>query len=160
MASQQCAHKFLQLWGAAGWHCATCRAHITDADRVARERQHAERAQEEDRVAFRGDPERAAAASHMRGVRVDWLIEWTNLHGCWDMPTWQVQAKIIKPQTEERRCRYTELGGAAGGGTTGPADVFASHCWGASWGDLVAALADGASPSRRVWIDIFAVRQW
>ena len=31
---------------------------------------------------------------------------------------------------------------------------FGSHCWGAEWGLLVAALADGADPNRRVWIDV------
>jgi hypothetical protein len=35
-----------------------------------------------------------------------------------------------------------------------------SHCWGAPWGDLVMAAADGADSKRVVWIDIFSVRQW
>ena len=39
--------------------------------------------------------------------------------------------------------------------------TFASHTWGAAWGTLVAALADGgADRNRRVWVDIFAIRQW
>ena len=39
--------------------------------------------------------------------------------------------------------------------------MFASHCWGGKWGDLVAAVCAGADKLRRVvWIDIFAVRQW
>jgi len=42
----------------------------------------------------------------------------------------------------------------------GKATIFISHCWGAAWGDLVAAACVGASPDRLVWIDIFAVRQW
>ena len=35
-----------------------------------------------------------------------------------------------------------------------------SHCWGALFGDLVAAAAHYSPPHRRVWIDLFAVRQW
>jgi hypothetical protein len=35
-----------------------------------------------------------------------------------------------------------------------------SHCWSASFGDLVAAACHGARSDRYVWIDIFAVRQW
>ena len=45
-------------------------------------------------------------------------------------------------------------------GCVGEADSFGSHCWGATWGQLVASLADQADPNRRVWIDVFAVRQW
>lgn len=41
------------------------------------------------------------------------------------------------------------------------ADTFVCHCWGSRWGDLVTAVADGgADRRRRVWIDVFAVRQW
>ena len=45
-------------------------------------------------------------------------------------------------------------------GVVGPAKTFVSHCWGDSWGDLVAAVSDGADENRRVWVDIFVVRQW
>ena len=43
---------------------------------------------------------------------------------------------------------------------TGPADVFLSHTWGASWGTLVVAALDGAAPGRLVWVDNLAVRQF
>lgn len=36
----------------------------------------------------------------------------------------------------------------------------AADCWGGTWGSLVAAAERGAKPGRRVWIDLFAVRQW
>ena len=35
-----------------------------------------------------------------------------------------------------------------------------SHCWGSTFGDLIAAACHGARSDRYVWIDIFAVRQW
>ena len=85
---------------------------------------------------------------------------------------------IIKPMTAMTRCRFAELPefrdivGAAQArrrplASTAPTTVqrssplppsppqsFGSHCWGAEWGLLVAALADGADPNRRVWIDV------
>ena len=32
------------------------------------------------------DSEASAAASHKRGVKIGWLIEFTNKHNCWDWP--------------------------------------------------------------------------
>ena len=113
--------------------------------------------------------DRSAAASFLRGVTVEGLIKFTDKHKLWDgVPTWQVQQMVIKPLTEAARCRFVELpelrdAVCASDGTTkvvGPADGFVSHCWGAPWGDLVAAVSDHALPTRRVWIDLFAVRQW
>ena len=43
----------------------------------------------------------------------------------------------------------------------GPAKTFISYAQQGSWGDLVAAILDGgADLNRKVWLDIFAVRQW
>jgi len=85
---------------------------------------------------------------------------------------------IIKPMTAMTRCRFAELPefrdivGAAQARRSPlasaallcnahhlfrpppPPQSFGSHCWGAEWGLLVAALADGADPNRRVWIDV------
>ena len=58
------------------------------------------------------------------------------------------------------RCRFVDLPEVRAKGCVGEADSFGSHCRDATWGHLVASLADQADPSRRVWIDIFAVRQW
>ena len=75
------------------------------------------------------------------------------------MTTQDVYRKFIFPATEARRCRYVELDHMRG--ITGPASTFISHCRGGTWGDLVAAVCDGdADRSRRVWIDIFACRQY
>ena len=43
---------------------------------------------------------------------------------------------------------------------TGGSTVFASHAWGAKWGDLVLALARSVPHDAYVWVDVFAVRQW
>lgn len=101
-----------------------------------------------------------AGLSHARGVSIRWLVAWTTEHDCWEKPTWQVQRDLIKPHTEGfGRCRYVELPGVVG--VVGPAAVFGSHCWGASWGLLVSALADCCiDGDTKCWVDVFAVRQW
>jgi hypothetical protein len=152
-----CPHRFLELWGTE-WHCGRCKAHITDRVQTDREQALAEQAEQQDAQAFGGLAAQAAESSYRRGVTVDWLVRFTTAHQCWDWPTWRLKEDLIKPATEETRGRYADLPSMAD--VVGPADVFASHCWGAPWGDLVAAVADGASPQRRVWIDVFAVRQW
>jgi len=65
---------------------------------------------------------------------------------------------LVLPATEAHgRCRFADLPFVKGA-FTGPATVFMSHCWGAKWGDLVAAACSGARTDRVVWIDVFAVR--
>ena len=97
--------------------------------------------------------------SQGRGVPIGWLVDFTIENDCWDMTTQDVCRKFIFPATAARRCRYVELDHMQG--ITGPASTFISHCRGGTWGDLVAAVCDGdADRSRRVWIDIFACRQY
>ena len=85
----------------------------------------------------------------------------------------RVVANIIKPATAHSRVRYVHLPGVSSAAKLGRADIFISHAWGGIWGDLVAAaldslgtdaVADAYSGSERrivrVFIDVFAVRQW
>ena len=116
---------------------------------------------------------RASLAAFTRGVCIKWLESFTNFHDCWKWPTWRVVANIIKPATAHSRCRYIQLPGITGPAKVGPVDIFVSHSWGGVWGDLVAAAlncidddnSDDSSdvcnvPTVRVYIDVFAVRQW
>lgn len=117
----------------------------------------------EDEAAFgtnQADSDASAEASHKRGVTIGFLIDFTNKHNCWDWPTWKVVRDVVKPATEKTRCRYADLPDVLATGAVGAAKTFSSHCWGAIWGLMVAALADKADLQRRVWVDIFAVRQW
>lgn len=102
----------------------------------------------------------AAAASHQRGVTIEFLLEFTRQHDCWHFPTWKVVQDILRPATRATRQRYADLAAVRRTGAVGQADTFVSHCWGALWGLLVSALADRADRHRRVWLDVFAVRQW
>ena len=91
------------------------------------------------------------------GVKIAFLLAFTEANKCWDWPTKRVVRDIIKPATEARgRRRFAELDEVAP--HTGPATVFMSHCWGAAWGGLVMAACAGARHDRVVWIDLFAVR--
>lgn len=102
----------------------------------------------------------AAAASHQRGVTIEYLLQFTREHDCWHWPTWKVVQDILRPGTRATRQRYADLAEVRRTGAVGRADTFVSHCWGALWGLLVSALADRADKHRRVWLDVFAVRQW
>eukprot|EP00854_Cymbomonas_tetramitiformis_P013797 gene13797-16308_t len=76
------------------------------------------------------------------------------------MKTSEVVAKVIQPCTECLRCRYVELPQMTSDNTVGCAEVFVSHTWGAPFADTVAAIAHALPDAARVWLDIFAVRQW
>jgi hypothetical protein len=95
---------------------------------------------------------------HGCGVTVDWLLAFTFDHDCWERPTWWVNRHIIKEATRNSRCRYMHLPEMKK--YARKAKVFASHCWGSKFGDVVMALAHGARADRTVWVDLFAVRQW
>lgn len=101
-----------------------------------------------------------ARALFERGVSVDWLVAFTDAHECWSWPTWRVAANLVKPATRATKCRFVDLPTVRASAEVGPADVFISHAWGGSWGSLVAAATQYLSRRDRVWIDVFAVRQW
>jgi ankyrin repeat protein len=153
-----CNHQYLILWTDT-WHCCDCKAEIIDPQRIANEEKLAQDVELEDNAR----KQESSEYSHLLGVTVDWLIEFTEDNSCWDLPTWKVQHTIIKPATENTRCRYCDLLPNATNKlhqAVGPSDIFISHCWGSKFGDLVAAIADSCDGKQRVWIDIFAVRQW
>ena len=139
------------------WMCRDGSPAVDDAAMIERE----ERAKAVAEADDAGSVMRGVHSERLRGygLRVEFLLAFTRAHNCWEWPTWRVQRDLIKPATEGRgRCRYAELREATP--YTGPATVFISHCWGASWGSLVMAACVGARRDRVVWIDLFAVRQW
>eukprot|EP01050_Picozoa_sp_SAG11_P007031 SAG11_NODE_572_length_8445_cov_7.136353_3_plen_292_part_00 len=92
------------------------------------------------------------------GFPVELLVAFTDAHGCWDWTTERVNRDIVRPACASLRCRYAELPSMAV--HVGPADAMVSHCWAANWGTLVTAALCGAGCGRKVWVDIFAVRQF
>ncbi len=151
-----CFHRYLNKWDDV-YVCMDCFYRLTIEKDVARI------AAEEDRE--KNTPSDVIPAgkdvgqmSQQRGVSIGFLLKFTNKYNCWKWNSWDVIKKIIKPATEETRCRYVELPEMAV--HVGPADSFISYAQAGLWGDLVGAVADKADPSRKVWIDVFAVRQW
>ena len=94
------------------------------------------------------------------GISICALIAFAFAHDCFGWPVWQVVRDIIVPATRDLRCRYGDLPEFCGLGMFGKATVFMSHCWAATFGDLIGAACQGGRTDRVVWIDIFAVRQW
>jgi hypothetical protein len=137
--------------------CADCGADL-GAARLAEEDRLAKNAEEEDAKAALSVPH--VDRLHGMAVRVDFLIFFAYIFNCWEMPTWQIVRDIVVPLTMATRCRFADLPCFVGTNYFGPADVFMSHCWGSTFGDLIAAACHGARSDRYVWIDIFAVRQW
>ena len=134
------------------YDCRDGKPEVTDAATLEYEMRRKAEAEAEDAAAG-GDP-----AERLRGfgVMLSFLVAFTYAHDCWDWESWRVQRDIIRPATEQRRCRYAELPEMAP--FVGAATVFMSHCWGSKWGGLVMAACAGAREDRVVWIDMFAVR--
>ena len=106
-----------------------------------------------------GEGQSVGSMSAARGVSIGFLLAFTKFYDCYDWNSWDIIRKILKPATEEHRCRVVELPEMAS--FVGPAKTFISYAQAGKWGDLVAAIADGgADLDRCVWIDLFAIRQW
>ena len=138
------------------WRNGTDDSAITHPESIAREEERKKEAEAEDhRVA--PTEEDHANLLHGCGISVKYLLYLTFELDLWAWKTWEVVQFLVKPLTESYdRCRFAHLPFVKA--FTGPADVFMSHCWGGRWGDLVAAACTGASTTRFVWIDVFAVR--
>lgn len=148
----QCYHPFMENWNGE-YHCVDCKMTIDDPIRLKIEQELVQKTLDSDKLILENE-------SHKLGVTIGWLVDFTTKYNLWEVPTWKVRRYVILPETSKKRCRFLELDEVVRTGAVGPADTFASHTWGASFGDLVTGLADCADMNRKVWIDIFAVRQW
>lgn len=145
-----CSHSFLEHFNPT-YVCVDCKLEITDIDRI--------RFEDRKRIEIEALDCAVINVSNRRdGIPIWWLVKFTVDNDLWDMPTWRVRRLFVLTSTQEERCRYVELPEMAD--LCGQPSTFVSHCWAAPWGDLVAALSEEADPSRMVWIDVFAVRQW
>ena len=81
---------------------------ITDPARIATEKELEQCAKLEDSAL---DHEQHIQILHSCGVTVEFLLEFTFAHDCWDKPTWWVNRHIIKPATFNSRCRFAHLPG-------------------------------------------------
>jgi hypothetical protein len=112
-------------------------------------------------------------AAEMERLQQSWALVHADLakrRAAEYLTTRDVHKLIIKPRTDELRCRWADLPEWAGGQEQGDgrpflgaADYFVSHSWDTPWEELVGALeqhaADTARPNLYFWVDIFAVCQ-
>ena len=115
---QQCEHKMVQKFGVS-MSCGDCWEEIKDTERLAAEMAKMEEALAEDST---GDD-----FLWSRAVTVGWLWDFAAKYHCWNWKTWEVQAFIIKPETEATRQRYADLPHVRATAGVGPADVFGSR---------------------------------
>jgi len=96
-----------------------------------------------------------------RGITIAFLLALCQTFDLYKVTTGEVLRDFIIPLTSGSRCRFVELEAIQKSGVVGRATTFICHCNKAEFGVLVAALCDGgADLTRRVWVDIFTVRQW
>jgi len=165
----ECLHERCQ-----GWKldlCAECNATLS-SERLETEQKRAEIIMLEDKEHALLNIRPHVEHLHNLGIHIVGLLAFAFAHDCFEWPVWQVVRDIIVPATRDNnRCRYGDLpefhddttnntSSEQGTKLFGKATVFMSHCWAASFGDLVGAACHGARTDRYVWIDIFAVRQW
>jgi hypothetical protein len=120
--TQQCAHEFVSQFADQPIGCDCCWKPTTDPERLA-----AETAKMEAAVAEDGTGEAHADFLWSRAVTVAWLVGFTNRYHCWDWTTAEVQAFIVKPDTEATRQRYADLPHVRAAAGVGPADVMVSR---------------------------------
>ena len=151
-AGKPCDHMHVECWNGV-FMCSMCHQPVTDPDRIQRENDLRNQLGEEDPSV----PEESAR----RGVTIAFLVAFCQTFNLYDVTTGDVLRTLVVPFTSESRCRFVELETMQESGVVGEAKTFMSHCFKAPFGALVAALCDGgADLTRRVWVDIFAVRQW
>ena len=95
-----------------------------------------------------------------RGVTIEFLYEFCTHFDLWNVAIGDVRRRYVIPMTSETRCRFVELPGMKEVNVVGKAATFVSYSNSSSFGNLVTALCDGSDKSRRVWIDMFSIRQW
>jgi len=133
--------------------CSGCHTEVRDAEIIRRETAAMNKLGEEDL----SEPK----DSVNRGVTIAFLVAFCQTFDLYEVTTGEVLRDFIVPLTSGSRCRFVELDAMQKSGVVGRATTFISHCNKALFGDLVAALCDGgADLTRRVWPDIFTVRQW
>eukprot|EP00597_Dinobryon_sp_UTEXLB2267_P000300 CAMPEP_0170072478 /NCGR_PEP_ID=MMETSP0019_2-20121128/10112_1 /TAXON_ID=98059 /ORGANISM="Dinobryon sp., Strain UTEXLB2267" /LENGTH=467 /DNA_ID=CAMNT_0010281481 /DNA_START=31 /DNA_END=1434 /DNA_ORIENTATION=- len=151
-AGELCSHMHVECWNGK-FMCSGCHQEVSDPERVSNEEQLMKNIGAND---F-SEPK----DSVNRGVTIAFLVAICQYFDLYKVTAGEVLRDFIVPLTSGSRCRFVELEAMQKSGVVGRATTFISHCNKAEFGVLVAALCDGgADLTRRVWVDIFSVRQW
>ena len=99
----------------------------------------------------------------LRGVTLDFLLEFAWTHDAWEMPTRDVVKLLIAPATANAAAPGQPYTALLPPSALGLPTHFISHAWGNPFGLLVAAARKFLSAARDqkpfLWLDIFAVTQ-
>ena len=142
----------------AKFHCSGCPQKITKEshpDLFAQEKESMQRLGNQDN----STPEESAE----RGLTIGFILLLCEKFDLWNWTTRAVLFNFVVPMTSRLRCRFVDLPmfEQSGAEVVGLADTFISHCNKAPFGAMVAGVSDGGvNLKRKIWIDIFAVRQW
>ena len=151
-SGETCRHVHVMCWDDK-FMCSGCNQEVTDPNRVSSEKEISKRLGAEDLS--------TPADSVNRGLTIAFLVAFCQTFNLYEVTTGEVLRNFVVPFTFVKRCRFVELEAMQKSGVVGEANTFISHCNKAPFGTLIAALCDGgADMTRRVWVDIFAVRQW
>eukprot|EP01036_Dinobryon_divergens_P030276 gene30276-39496_t len=160
--SDPCTHMHMENYGAESeglqgvkFHCSRCNKEIKEPAKVAQEKEIMQHLGNQDNSI----PEDSA----MRGLTIGFVLLLCEKFDLWKWTTRDVLYKFVVPLTSEKRCRFVDLPmfKLSGAEVVGLADTFISHCNMAPFGAMVAGVSDGGvNLQRKIWIDIFAVRQW
>jgi len=151
-AGDSCSHMHVECWNGI-FMCSGCYKEISDPERVQSEKELMNKI-------GASDPSEPTDSVN-RGISIAFLVILCQTFDLYEVTTGEVLRNFIVPLTSGSRCRFVELEEMKKSGVVGQATTFISHCNKAEFGVLVAALCDGgADLTRRVWVDIFTVRQW
>ena len=115
-------HEFVSQFADQPIGCDCCWKPIADPGRLS-----AETAKMDAALADDGTGDVHADFMWSRAVTVGWLVAFINRYHCWEWTTAEVQAFIVKPETEATRQRYADLPHVRATAGVGPADVFGSR---------------------------------
>ena len=104
----KCTHPYLNKWD-GGYLCMDCWCKLNDTaeamekhkDRLAQEAE----LEKNTPVDVVEEGQSVGSMSAARGVSIGWLLAFTKLYNCYEWNSWDIIRKILKPATEEGRCR-------------------------------------------------------
>ena len=139
------------------FNCCDCQQEITEPIARMEEQRLMEGTYDDDHLLGGMRPGEYSAKNC--GIKLGLLKKFVEIYNCEDWSAADIIRYIIKPATQQTRCRAAELPCLRE--YVGPSQTFISYAQQGVFGDVVAGLLDGgvADLDRFVWIDVFGIRQ-
>eukprot|EP01036_Dinobryon_divergens_P027443 gene27443-36219_t len=150
----QCQH-IHWIYKKETFECSDCKLKCTEKDDIY--------TQEKLEMNELGDNDKSDVADSInRGVTIAFLVAFCTAFDLWDISVVDTVRDYIIPMTSDTRCRFVDLPvfQQNPGVVVGRAQTFVTFSGDSKFGDLVAAISEGADTNRRVWLGFFSARQW